>query len=83
MSHYFIDNHANEEGSHEVHKVGCRKLPMDKRYLGNFQEIDDAMMEARKEFWSSSSCERCMRDDHADTRLVRVGGVIATWGRLR
>jgi hypothetical protein len=83
MSHYFINNDANNDGSHEVHKVGCKSMPTDKRYLGNFYEVSDALMEARKEFWHSSGCERCMRDDHADTRLVRVGGHVASWSRFR
>jgi hypothetical protein len=82
MSHYFINNHANDDGSHMVHKVGCKHMPMDKRYLGNFSELGDALMEARKEFWQSSHCERCVRDE-PPTRLVRVGGHIASWDRFR
>lgn len=59
MSHYFIDNEASTEGNHEVHALGCKRMPSDKRYLGNYDFVCEAMVEARKEFWQSSSCERC------------------------
>ena len=59
MPHYFINNHAQPNGDHEVHAVGCRQMPADKRYLGNFDTLPEAMMEARKEFWQSSNCISC------------------------
>jgi len=59
MPHYFINNHAQPNGDHEVHSVGCRQMPPDKRYLGNFDSLPEAMMEARKEFWRSSHCVTC------------------------
>jgi hypothetical protein len=59
MAHYFVNNDAAPSGFHEVHLVGCARIPVDKRYLGNFQNLSEAVMEARKDFWLSSSCERC------------------------
>ena len=59
MPHYFINNHAQPNGDHDVHAVGCRHMPADKRYLGNFESLREAMMEARKEFWQSSNCLSC------------------------
>jgi hypothetical protein len=64
MAHYFIDNHAQPNGDHEVHKVGCVRMPMDKRYLGNYEFVSQAMLEARKEFWQSNGCVACARDQH-------------------
>jgi hypothetical protein len=64
MAHYFINNHAQPNGDHEVHKVGCVRMPADKRYLGNYEFVSQAMLEARKEFWQSSGCVACARDDH-------------------
>lgn len=72
MSHYFIDNHAADDGSHEVHAVGCKKMPMDKAYLGNFDQVDAALIEARKEFWQSRGCEACAREYRIEYRAVRV-----------
>jgi hypothetical protein len=59
MPHYFINNHAQPNGDHDVHAVGCRQMPSDKRYLGNFESLPEAMMEARKEFWQSNHCMSC------------------------
>ncbi len=59
MPHFFVNNHAQDDGTHEVHEVGCAKMPMDKGYLGNFESMGDALMEARKEFWQAGRCKRC------------------------
>jgi hypothetical protein len=59
MSHYFVDNAALPDGNHEVHALGCAGMPSDKRYLGNFQDSAEAMMEARKDFWKASACDKC------------------------
>lgn len=61
MAHYFINNHAQVNGDHEVHAVGCARMPADKRYLGNFECVSEAMMEARKESWQSAGCTSCVR----------------------
>ncbi len=72
MSHYFINNHAEDDGAHEVHRVGCKKMPMDKAYLGNFEHVEAALIEARKEFWQSRGCDRCAREYRTEYRAVRV-----------
>jgi hypothetical protein len=59
MSHYFVNNAALPDGNHEVHALGCTGMPVDKRYLGNFQDTSEAMMEARKDFWLASACGKC------------------------
>lgn len=61
MAHYFINNHAQPNGDHEVHSVGCRRMPADKRYLGNFECVGEAMIEARTESWQAAACVSCMR----------------------
>jgi hypothetical protein len=71
MSHYFIDNHAADGGSHEVHALGCKRMPTDKRYLGNFYQVGEALMEARKEFWQSNGCDACAREPHIEVRPMR------------
>jgi hypothetical protein len=59
MSHYFVNNAALPDGNHEVHSMGCRCMPVDKRYLGDFETPADAMTEARKDFSQASTCEKC------------------------
>jgi hypothetical protein len=73
MSHYFVNNAPTVNGNHEVHHVGCVRMPVDKRYLGNFQDIREALMEARKDFWQSSGCDHCAREHVlTDAETVRV-----------
>ena len=47
MSHFFINNFSQADGSHEVHLLGCNRMPPDKRYLGNFYSVAEALIEAQ------------------------------------
>lgn len=69
---YFINNHAAENGNHEVHAQGCKLMPTDKAYLGNFENVSEAMVEARKDFWQSSHCTCCTGTHRAEHRTVRI-----------
>src|SRR5262245_7003749 len=71
MAHYFVDNDASMDGTHHVHAAGCSCMPADKRYLGNFFNVGEALIEARKDFWLSSGCEKCSHSDTAATDTVR------------
>jgi hypothetical protein len=71
MAHYFVDNVAEPDGSHQVHASGCARLPNDKRYLGNFHNADEAQIEARQDFWKLRNCEKCGHSDTAATDTVR------------
>lgn len=72
MAHYFVDNAAAADGTHQVHATGCADLPMDKRYLGNFYNVGEALIEARKDFWQLSGCSKCSHGDTAATDTVRA-----------
>jgi hypothetical protein len=72
MAHYFVDNDASMDGMHHVHANGCQHMPTDKRYLGNFYNVGEALIEARKDFWLSSGCEKCSHSDAAATDTVRA-----------
>jgi len=72
MAHYFVDNAAETDGAHMIHATGCNRLPTDKRYLGNFYNVDEALIEARKDFWQLRGCDRCAHGDTAATDTVRV-----------
>lgn len=69
---YFIDNRATPNGQHEVHSVGCKRMPTDKAYLGNFEDAGQALIEARKDFWQSACCETCVADKRIETGTVRI-----------
>jgi hypothetical protein len=60
MTHYFVDNRTQPDGAHEVHAVGCKRMASDKQYLGDFMSCEQAVFEARKEFWQTAGCVRCM-----------------------
>jgi len=88
MSHFFINNHPEPDGTHEVHLVGCKRMPSDKRYLGNFYSVSEALIEARQEFWQSGGCERCARElpvaSPAAGSMSRIGAFgVPSWGRFR
>jgi hypothetical protein len=84
MSHFFIDNFAQPDGNHEVHLVGCTRMPADKRYVGNYYSVAEALIEARKEFWQSSGCDRCAREQPHASSVGRISaGAIPSLGRLR
>ena len=71
MTHYFVDNSAQPDGVHEVHAVGCRRMAIDKQYLGDFLTCESAVVEARKQFWQTGSCARCM-DVLSEAETVRI-----------
>jgi hypothetical protein len=80
MTHYFVDNREQPDGAHEVHAVGCKRMASDKQYLGDFLSCEQAVLEARKAFWQTASCMRCMTERmpeetgrHAQFRLDLKG----------
>ncbi len=62
MAHYFIDKHVQPNGEYVVHAVGCKRMATDKQYLGDFNSVSHAMLEARTLFWRPSGCQRCARE---------------------
>jgi hypothetical protein len=85
MSHFFINNFPQPDGNHEVHLVGCKRMPADKRYLGNYYSVSEALIEARKDFWQPSGCERCAREQPASQSAGRLvaNGITAFSARGR
>ena len=80
MSHYFVNNAALPDGNHEVHALGCVGMPVDKRYLGNFEDPFGAMMEARKDFWKASPSVKCGHGQRIDvttttTQRLTLSGI--------
>jgi hypothetical protein len=75
MTHYFVDNRSQPDGAHEVHAVGCKRMASDKQYLGDFLTCEVAVLEARKAFWQTASCVRCMDvlSSSETARLAQLG----------
>ena len=64
MSLYYVNNKAQSNGDHEVHKQDCAYLPSDRKYLGVFNNCKDAVAEAKKTYRQSNGCYWCSRDCH-------------------
>jgi hypothetical protein len=51
-------------------------MPTDKAYLGNFEHVGEALIEARKDFWNSSSCKSCDAGVPVQPQALRIGNVL-------
>jgi len=64
MSLYYVNNRAQSNGDHEVHKSDCTYIPTDKKYLGSFSSCRDAVAEAKKTYSQSNGCKTCSIECH-------------------
>lgn len=66
MEHYFVNNNAQSNGDHEVHKENCNYIPnaLNRKYLGLFFNCYDAVIEAKKTFQKSNGCKYCCNACH-------------------
>jgi hypothetical protein len=56
---YYVNNNAQSNGDHEVHEEGCRYMPENKKYLGEFSNCQDAVKEAKLTYPKSDGCKTC------------------------
>ncbi len=58
---YYIAQRARPDGIHVVHRNGCESIPAPIRrlYLGDFDDGDDAIAEARRHYALVEGCELC------------------------
>ena len=61
MEKYFVNDNAQSNGDHEVHKDGCKYLAMAHRttYLGYFSNCRDAVIAAKRIYLKSDGCATC------------------------
>lgn len=61
MAHYYVNDRAQANGDHEVHKEGCDHMPApaNQRYLGDFGNCRDAVAAARRYYTQSNGCYYC------------------------
>lgn len=64
MAKYYVNNDAQANGDHEVHKFDCSFLPGSRKDLGDHASCRTAVVEAKKTYWKSNGCYFCSRDCH-------------------
>ena len=67
MAKYYVNNNAQSNGDHEVHKSGCVHMPEERnrQYLGDFVSCHNAVKEAKKKYHSQSDgCFYCSNECH-------------------
>lgn len=66
MPRYYVNENAQSNGDHEVHREGCNWLPdPDNRvYLGTFSSCSPAVREAKKKYARSNGCYFCSNACH-------------------
>lgn len=64
MAEYYVNNHAQQNGDHEVHVVGCQYMPQNKTPLGNHSSCAPAVAVAKRIYPRSNGCYYCSRPCH-------------------
>jgi len=66
MDYYYVNENAQNNGDHEVHKSNCNYLPDVKNLkgLGYFSNCADAVKEAKKTYSQSDGCYYCCNACH-------------------
>jgi hypothetical protein len=66
MAHYYVNDAEEAEGYHEVHRSGCKWLPLivSKTDLGAYDDCREAVKAAKKTYRKSNGCRDCSPDCH-------------------
>jgi hypothetical protein len=64
MYDYYVNNNAQSNGDHEVHREDCKYLPSNKKYLGKFFSCTGAVAEAKKTHSRANGCATCSNACH-------------------
>ena len=66
MPNYYVNDNAQSNGDHEVHKDGCSYMPsaLNRTYLGVYSTCQPAVTEAKKKHKQSNGCYYCSRECH-------------------
>lgn len=59
MAVYFVNNNAQPNGDHEVHRFDCRYLPASKTNLGDHATCHSAVQVAKLYYRQSNGCAFC------------------------
>jgi len=63
MPKYYVNKNAQVNGDHEVHKEGCRHMPIttERVYVGDFPKCTSAVLRAKKIYKTADGCRNCSR----------------------
>jgi hypothetical protein len=64
MTNYYVNDNAQPNGDHEVHRDGCTYMPVNKKYLGHFDNCRDAVNAARRYHSQVNGCYYCSIECH-------------------
>lgn len=64
MYDYYVNDRAQANGDHEVHKEGCIYMPSSKTYLGKHASCASAVAAAKKIYSKSNGCRTCSTACH-------------------
>lgn len=66
MARYYVNKNAQSNGDHEVHKLECSWVPIEKNriYLGEFSNCKEAVKEAKKHYSKVNGCYYCSNNCH-------------------
>jgi len=66
MAKYYVNNTAQSNGDHEVHKDGCYWLSLisSKKDLGEHTTCYSAVRKAKETYLKSNGCKTCSEDCH-------------------
>ena len=59
MANYCVNNRAQLNGDHEVHKAGCTYWPTDRTDLGEHSSCFTAVAAAKQYYSQSNGCATC------------------------
>lgn len=61
---YYVNQNAQVNGDHEVHKEGCTYMPINKLHLGAFSSCQPAVESAKRVYPRADGCYWCSRECH-------------------
>ena len=66
MARYWVNDNAQSNGDHEVHKEGCTYLSkiIFKTYLGDFDSCKEALTKAKDKYPKADGCAFCIPSCH-------------------
>lgn len=66
MARYYVNTNAQANGDHEVHKLGCDRMPEEhnRRYIGEFSSCVAAVRAAKAMYPKADGCYYCCREAH-------------------
>lgn len=66
MASYYVNDTAQSNGDHEVHKDGCSYMPSagKRTYLGEFTTCQDVVKAAKSHYSQVNGCYYCSNACH-------------------